>query len=98
MLLIRWMLGQVALWLSAAGMAASFDGLWLESPGQSQAALILSTEVDIEVTGLLSHTLVRQRFRNDGNDWAEGRFAFPLPDDSAVESLSIQDGRAPHRG
>ncbi|MGY6587008.1 MAG: VIT domain-containing protein [Wenzhouxiangella sp.] len=92
MFLIRWISGLFALVLSAAGLAGSFDGLWLESAGQSQAALTLSTEVDIEVTGLLSHTVVHQRFRNPGTEWAEGRFAFPLPDDSAVESLTIVVG------
>ncbi len=75
---------------------ASPSGLWLQGMGNQQRveAFALQTDVDIEVTGMLAYTTVSRRFLNDGDQWAEGRYQFPLPDDSAVESLTIMvDGR-----
>ena len=80
--------------LASLSQAASEAVLWLHGPGDSQPsqALVLETDVDIEVTGLLAHAFVSQRFYNDSGDWAEGRYVFPLPDDSAVESLTVRVG------
>lgn len=66
--------------------------LWLDHSGQSSQSLALVTDIEIEVTGLLGYTLVRQQFLNDTPDWAEGRYVFPLPDDAAVESLRVVVG------
>jgi Ca-activated chloride channel homolog len=86
----------IVLILSAASLvrAAEPASLWLhtDGPGQPEPSLLLSTEVMIEVTGLLAYTSVQQRFVNESGDWAEGRYSFPLPDDSAVESLTIVIG------
>jgi Ca-activated chloride channel family protein len=75
---------------------ASQSGLWLQGMENQQRveAFALQTDVDIEVTGMLAYTTVSRRFLNDADQWAEGRYQFPLPDDSAVESLTIMvDGR-----
>lgn len=82
----------IVLALALSGLAQAEMWLHTSSPGQPQTALLLETEVAIEVTGLLSYTTVRQQFRNDSGAWAEGRYSFPLPDDSAVESLTIMIG------
>jgi Ca-activated chloride channel homolog len=68
--------------------------LWLHSGGDSERrpAVLLETDVDIDISGMLGYTLVSQRFVNTSDDWVEGRYLFPLPDDSAVESLRIQIG------
>lgn len=60
--------------------------------GQPERALLLETEVDIEVTGLLARAEVRQRFLNESDDWVEGRYVFPLPGDVAVDALTIRAG------
>jgi Ca-activated chloride channel family protein len=81
--------------LGASGIAsASQSGLWLERPnaGSREEALALSTEVDIQVTGMLANVEVRQRFFNQTGDWAEGSYRFPLPDGAAVERLWIRLG------
>lgn len=94
MTLIRFTLIPLVLGLSALTPAEQTSSLWLQDdgPGQPQPALLLESEVLIEVTGLLSYTSVRQQFINDSGAWAEGRYSFPLPDDSAVESLTILIG------
>jgi len=66
--------------------------LWLDSGQASTLAIALSTDIDIEVSGMLAHALVTQRFVNQTDAWVEGRYVFPLPDDSAVESLRIVVG------
>jgi len=50
---------------------------------------VLETDVEITVTGLLARAVVRQRFTNPGDTWAEGVYVFPLPDDAAVDHMRI---------
>lgn len=79
--------------LAVPARADSSAELWLHhDSGQSSPALVLDTEVFIEVTGMLAYSSIEQRFVNDSGQWAEGRYRFPLPDDSAVESLIIRVG------
>ncbi len=54
----------------------------------------LGTEVSITVTGMLARVTVRQRFSNPGENWLEGIYVFPLPEDAAVDRLRMSyDGR-----
>lgn len=56
------------------------------------AAPLVNSEVAIDVTGPLVRTRVTQTFRNPHEQWFEGVYAFPLPDDSAVDRLRMQVG------
>ncbi len=77
--------------LLPAAYASAPAGLWLEmaSEGESVQGLLIATDVHMEVTGLLVETRVTQHFLNTTDQFAEGRYVFPLPDDTAVESLDI---------
>ncbi len=66
--------------------------LTLVSAGGTQAALALSTDLQVDVTGLIARTTLRHRFRNPSGDWVEGRYQFPLPDGAAVDTLRIEIG------
>jgi len=69
-----------------AGTLLIRDGdLFREAPG-------VSTEVAIEVTGIIARTHVRQRFTNPTAEWIEGVYVFPLPEHSAVDRLEMQIG------
>ncbi len=57
-----------------------------------KAAPLLATDVNIEVTGPVVRTTVVQTFDNPGQEWLEGVYAFPLPDDSAVDRLRMRIG------
>lgn len=57
-----------------------------------EAAPLLATDVNIEVTGPVVRTTVLQTFNNPGQEWLEGVYAFPLPDDSAVDRLRMHIG------
>lgn len=71
-------------------------GLFLPSdqPGQVISATAVDTKIDVEVTGLLSRATVHQTFSNPTDRWTEAVYVFPLPEDAAVDRLTlIVDGR-----
>ena len=43
----------------------------------------VATEVEIDVSGIVARTMVKQYFVNPTGDWLEGRYVFPLPENSA---------------
>ncbi|MBF7075073.1 VWA domain-containing protein [Glaciecola sp. MH2013] len=52
----------------------------------------LSTEVDINVTGMIARTRVSQTFKNNSDTWQDGVYAFPLPENAAVDHLLLKVG------
>jgi Ca-activated chloride channel family protein len=67
-------------------------GLLLKRQDGLRAAPTLSTDVGIQVTGLISRTRVAQKFHNPTSDWVEGVYVFPLPEGAAVDSLKMKIG------
>ena len=65
--------------------------LWQMQQGYTTATL-LNTEVDLQISGLLARVSVRQEFHNDGPDWVEGIYVFPLPDGAAVDRMRLHIG------
>lgn len=61
-------------------------------PGNYQSALLLSTKVDMKINGIVARTVVKQTFSNNSNNWIEGVYIFPLPDESAVDHLRMKVG------
>ena len=61
-------------------------------PGRFLEAPRLTTDVSIVVSGPIARTRVTQRFENISDLWVEGVYVFPLPDESAVDTLKIQIG------
>ena len=57
-----------------------------------QVATRMNTAIDARVTGLVARVQVRQEFRNDGAEWVEGVYVFPLPDEAAVDELRMTIG------
>jgi Ca-activated chloride channel family protein len=55
-------------------------------------ATLLNTDVDIQVNGLVARVSVKQEFRNEGNEWVEGVYVFPLPETAAVDHLRLYIG------
>lgn len=52
----------------------------------------LDAHFDIVVAGPIARTTLRQRFRNPGSDFIEATYRFPLPDDAAVDHLTVEAG------
>ena len=61
-------------------------------PNKYKVAPTISTRVLIDVTGPIARTKVRQRFSNPSDQWISGTYAFPLPEDAAVDHMKILVG------
>lgn len=57
-----------------------------------EPAIVLDSEFDIEVSGLLAESRLSRRFRNTSDDWREGVFVFPLPEKASVYGLTMTVG------
>jgi Ca-activated chloride channel family protein len=55
-------------------------------------ATALNTDVNIAVNGLVARVSVMQEFENDGQEWVEGVYVFPLPDEAAVDHMRMYIG------
>jgi Ca-activated chloride channel family protein len=60
--------------------------------GQYVLAPQLQTDVKIEITGMVAFARVIQEFENPGDEWLEGVYVFPLPEDAAVSHLTMDVG------
>ena len=59
-------------------------------PGMPSIMLMaLDTKVQMDITGSINRVTVEQSFTNPSNEWAEGGYVFPLPEDSAVDQLRM---------
>ncbi|QSP95348.1 marine proteobacterial sortase target protein [Marinobacter salinisoli] len=66
---------------------------FVDQQGQwKQPALILDSDFDIQVSGLIAATRLSRRFLNQSDHWQEGVFVFPLPDNASVHGLTMTVG------
>ncbi len=56
------------------------------------SAPLLNTTVTMTISGLIARTTVSQQFTNPSDEWAEGVYVFPLPDQAAVDHLRMKIG------
>lgn len=61
------------------------DGRYIDAPR-------MHTAVRMEVSGIVARVEVAQSFHNDSDAWVEGVYAFPLPENSAVDRLRMKIG------
>jgi Ca-activated chloride channel family protein len=66
--------------------------------GQYRTAPVLSTEVDMRVTGFVNRAHIVQTFTNDSSDWVEGVYVFPLPENAAVDHMQMRIGERVIKG
>jgi Ca-activated chloride channel family protein len=61
------------------------DGSYREIPLQA-------TEVDIQISGPVARSTLKQTFHNPGQNWMEAIYAFPLPENAAVDHMKLHVG------
>ncbi len=66
--------------------------LLLRMDGGYSTATLLNTDVNMNISGLVARVSVRQEFRNTSQDWVEGVYVFPLPDQAAVDRIRLHIG------
>jgi Ca-activated chloride channel family protein len=69
----------------------SSGSLLLQSatPGRYVEAPMVAANVKMDIAGPIIRTRLTQRFTNPTDKWVEGVYAFPLPEDAAVDTLKI---------
>lgn len=60
--------------------------------GIYEPATQLSSDITMNITGLVARVTLKQSFENTGSSWSEALYVFPLPEDAAVDSLSMRIG------
>jgi Ca-activated chloride channel family protein len=63
-----------------------------KDPGVFALAPTLQTDVDLRVTGFIARVTVTQTFTNSEANFVEGVYAFPLPENAAVDTLTMHIG------
>ena len=71
---------------------AQTGNLLLRMQDGYRVSTLLNTSVDMQINGLVARVFVRQEFRNDSSEWAEGVYVFPLPDKAAVDHMRLHIG------
>ena len=79
---------------NAANSAATADPaqgtlLLREAGGGKLDAPLLSTDVRMDVSGMVARVQVTQRFVNATAQWREGVYVFPLPEKSSTRPASV---------
>lgn len=52
----------------------------------------IASDIHIDINGTIARTTVTQYFLNDTEDWQEGVYTYPLPDNASVDSLTMMVG------
>lgn len=72
---------------------ATQGSIWLKPDnGGYINALLLQTEVDFDISSMIARAVVKQRFKNTSQLWAEAVYVFPLPDNAAVDHFKLRIG------
>jgi Ca-activated chloride channel family protein len=58
------------------------SGIYVEAP-------IVATDVKMDIAGPVIRTTLSQTFENTSDDWVEGVYVFPLPENAAVDHLRM---------
>ena len=72
--------------------------LFKSSQGKYHPAILMETSAEFDINGLVASVQLKQHFRNNTNDYVEGIYVFPLPENAAVNKMSMQVGNRVIRG
>ena len=74
-------------------LESTHGSVWLlPDNGNYINALLLETDVNFDISGMIVRAKVKQRFKNTSSLWAEGVYVFPLPDRAAVDHFKLHIG------
>lgn len=65
---------------------------------QVSSAIILKSDANMTLTGLINHVVVTQTYRNENPFAVNARYVFPLPDESAVHAMTMRIGERVIKG
>ncbi len=76
-------------WLNDAGTGQFIT----QVNGERQAAILLGTHFDVNVTGPIAEVTVTQRFKNQAQQFVAGTYVFPLPENAAIHGMEMIIGK-----
>lgn len=77
----------IALKENTSKQSTSEDGESKKSYG-----LLLNSKAKMLINGIVATIELEQHFQNSSDQWVEGRYVFPLPEDAAVNAMEIHIG------
>ena len=81
---------------SASALPGPTSGSLLLSNPQPGAPPVeaprLRTDITVDVSGPTARAVVTQAFRNTTDRWVEGTYVYPLPEDAAVDAMTLVVG------
>jgi len=83
---------------AAAGETAGSLGIIAKDGSIKSACPLRHTEVRGAISGFLARVTVTQTFENTATEKIEAVYTFPLPDNAAVDEMTIQIGNRTVRG
>ncbi|PCC12031.1 marine proteobacterial sortase target protein [Pseudoalteromonas sp. JB197] len=72
--------------------------LFDSSGAQVGPAIILKSDANMTLTGLINHVVVKQTYQNQNPFAVNARYVFPLPDESAVHAMTMRIGERVIKG
>ncbi len=66
--------------------------LFQNSNGLYEASLHLKSHADVSINGMIAKVKLSQTFSNHTDDWQEGVYVFPLPENAAVNHMEMRIG------
>lgn len=93
--LLCFLLGVV---VSPLSRAESGELMMQSEDGESTPALLHSTDVELQVNGMIAHITYSQTFTNDSDEWKNGVYNFPLNENAAISSMEMFIGDRVIRG
>ena len=91
-LLVAWLWAPVAKSDELRAADVQSGTLLLKMQAGIVTATRTNTDVTMNISGLVARVSVRQEFRNEGTEWVEGIYVFPLPDKAAVDRMRLHVG------
>lgn len=72
--------------------AKSGQLLFQNGVGHYDPSLHLSSMAQVQINGLTAHVTLTQTFKNQTDQWQEGIYVFPLPENAAVNHMEMRIG------
>ena len=63
-----------------------------QTTGEFLQIPLLHSNVNMNISGLVSRTHIKQKFKNSSDNWIEAVYVFPLPETAAVDHLRMYIG------
>ncbi|MBB6520866.1 marine proteobacterial sortase target protein [Pseudoteredinibacter isoporae] len=65
---------------------------FLDQSGRRAPALHMTSDFSVEINGMVAEITLQQRFKNQGSQWLEAVYVFPLDEQAAISAMQMRVG------